>query len=348
MKKVSIHTFKSILLLCLACPMISTAGDYPEIGTVHRFGDGLEVLLDDDAAIEKLTEDKFIWSEGPVWIPGKNMLLFSDVPGNTMWKWSEESGLEVFLKPSAMDVGGAPNPSGAGTNGLMLSLEGNLLAADHGSRTLFEIDLKTKQQSALVSKYEGKRFNSPNDLAISRKRWPGTVFFTDPPYGLKGQEESPLRELSFNGVYRLDRDGGVTLLDDSMVRPNGVVLSPDETVLYVANSQPGNAIWNVYDLAGDGSVASGPRLFASAQHLAEQGSQGNPDGIAVDVEGNLWATGPGGVLIFDPSGKLLGLIETGARIANCAFGGENGSTLYMTSHQFIARIETNTRGVEFE
>ena len=348
MKKLSMFVFRPAVLLCLLMPGVSAAGDFPEIGKVHQFDDGLESLLDSGARIEKLTQDVFGWSEGPVWIPGHNMLLFSDVPGNTMWKWSEASGLEEFLSPSAMDNGLAPNPSGQGTNGLMLSLQGSLLAADHGSRSLVEIDLSSNKQTALATEYEGKRFNSPNDLAISRKRWPGTVFFTDPPYGLKGQEESPLQELDFNGIYRLDTDGSVTLLDDAMARPNGIALSPDETVLYVANSQPHNTVWNVYDLAGDGSISDGPRQFASAQALVDRGRKGNPDGIAVDVEGNLWATGPGGVLIFDPSGKLLGLIETGTAIANCAFGGKNGSTLYMTSHQFIARIETNTRGVEFE
>lgn len=343
-----LNVLRSTVLLCMAMPAITAADDYPKIGTVHRFDDGLDRLLENGAAIEKLTEDTFKWSEGPVWIHGKNMLLFSDVPGNILWKWSEESGLEQFLNPSAMDNGLEPNPSGQGTNGLMLSLQGGLLAADHGSRSLVEIDLESKQQTALAAEFKGKRFNSPNDLVVSRKRWPGTVFFTDPPYGLKGQDEAPLKELDFNGVYRLDGDGEITLLADSMIRPNGIALSPDEKILYVANSKGDNTIWNAFDLAEDGSIASGPRLFASAQDLADTGKKGLPDGMAVDVEGNLWATGPGGVLVFDPDGKLLGLIETGTAIANCAFGGEHGSTLYMTSHQFIARIETNTRGLEFE
>jgi gluconolactonase len=340
--------FPTFLLLCLALPGISAAGDYPEIGEVHRFEGELDRLLDSGAVIEKLTGNEFTWSEGPVWISGRNELLFSDVPENTIWKWSEESGLETFLKPSAMDDGREPNPSGQGSNGLMRSLQGGLLAADHGSRSLIEIDLATKKQTARAAEYRDKRFNSPNDLVVSRKRWPGAVFFTDPPYGLKGQEGSPLRELDFNGVYRLDADGSVTLLDDSMERPNGIALSPDEKVMYVANSEGDNTIWNAFDLAEDGSIARGPRLFASAQDFARQGKKGLPDGMAVDVEGNLWATGPGGVLVFDPSGRLLGLVETGTAIANCAFGGEKGSTLYMTSHQFIARIETRTRGLEFE
>lgn len=348
MKKPSVNVFLPVVLFCFAIPGLSVAGDYPEIGTVHRYDDALDRLLDEGVHIEKLTEDTFMWSEGPVWVPGKNVLLFSDVPGNTIWRWSETSGLDTFLQPSAMDDGGPANPSGQGTNGLMLSVEGSLLAGDHGSRSLVEIDLSTKERAAVVTEFEGKRFNSPNDLVISRKRWPGTVFFTDPPYGLKGGEDSPQRELDFNGVYRLDADGKVTLLEGSMARPNGIALSPDEKVLYVANSQGDNTIWNAYDLNGDGSIAGGPRLFASAQDLANQGKKGNPDGMAVDVEGNIWATGPGGVLVFDPSGKLLGLIETGTAIANCAFGGEDGNVLYMTSHQFLARIQTKTRGLEFE
>lgn len=332
------------LFFCLP----AVAGDaYPSVGQVHRYTPDMDRLLSRDAVVERLTEDSFSWSEGPVWVPEGNYVVFSDVPENTAWKWSEQGGLEVFLKPSALADGREADPSGQGTNGLMMSLEGKLLMADHGSRSLFEVDLQTMEKKVLAGQFDGKRFNSPNDLAVSRVRWPHAVFFTDPPYGLKGQDDSPLKELEFNGVYRLDSSGEVVLLDDTMARPNGIVLSPDEKTMYVANSQKGNSVWMAFDLDDDGNVKDGSLLFASAQKWADEGAKGLPDGMAIDVEGNLWATGPGGVFVIDPRGKIIGLIETGTAAANCAFGGEDGSTLYITSHKFLARIKTNTRGIEF-
>jgi gluconolactonase len=183
-------------------------------------------------------------------------------------------------------------------------------------------------------------------LAISRVRWPGALFFTDPPYGLAEQDDSPLKELPHNGIYRLDSDGAVSLLDVSLERPNGLALSPDEQVLYVANSYKNNVIWKVYQLDSTGNTDKG-RVFFSAQDAFDRGAAGLPDGMAVDVEGNVWATGPGGVFVFTPEGGLLGVIATGTAIANCAFGGADGSQLYMTSDGFLARIQTRTRGLEF-
>lgn len=335
-------------LLTLFFCMPAVAGEtYPTVGQVQRFSPAMDKLVSPGAVVERLTEDTFSWSEGPVWVPGGNYVVFSDVPENTAWKWSEAGGLEVFLKPSALVDGREADPSKQGTNGLMMSLEGKLLMADHGSRSLVEVDLQTMEKKMLAGQFDGKRFNSPNDLAISRIRWPLAVFFTDPPYGLKGQDDSPLKELEFNGVYRLDRSGVVTLLDDSMVRPNGIALSPDEKTMYVANSQKEQTVWMAFDLDDEGNVEEGPRLFASAQKWADEGAKGLPDGMAMDVDGNLWATGPGGVFVIDPNGKVLGLIETGTAAANCAFGGEDGSTLYITSHKFLARIKTNTKGIEF-
>lgn len=336
----------SLAALFFCLPVVAGEG-YPSVGQVQRLTPAMDKLVSPGTVIERLTEDKFSWSEGPVWVPGGNYVVFSDVPENTAWKWSEAAGLEVFMKPSALVDGQELDPSNQGTNGLMMSLEGKLLMADHGSRSLFEVDLQTMEKKVLAGHFEGKRFNSPNDLAVSRVRWPQAVFFTDPPYGLKGQDDSPLKELEFNGVYRLDSSGEVVLLDDTMARPNGIVLSPDEKTMYVANSQKGNSVWMAFDLDDDGNVKDGSLLFASAQKWADEGAKGLPDGMAIDVEGNLWATGPGGVFVIDPRGKIIGLIETGTAAANCAFGGEDGSTLYITSHKFLARIKTNTRGIEF-
>ena len=342
---------KSILTLLLAgllslpaAPARGAERTYATIGEVHRFADGVEALVGPGAVIEQLTGDEFTWSEGPVWVPQGGFLVFSDVPANTAWKWSDTAGLEVFMKPSALGGGG---PGGPGTNGLVMSLDAHILAADHGSRSLLLIDPASRQKQAIASEYRGMRFNSPNDLVVSRARWPGTVFFTDPPYGLEGLDDSPLKELDFNGIYRLDPGAEAVLLDATLTRPNGIALSPDEQLLYVANSFRENTVWRVYELDGQGGTKGAGRVFASAQEWADQGVRGLPDGMAVDVQGNLWATGPGGVFIISPDGEILGLVETGTRVANCAFGGEDGSVLYMTSHKFLARIQTLTRGVEF-
>ena len=347
--KFSQYLYAACMLAVTVSGNIAVAGDdYSSIGKVHRYSDKLDSVLPRDAQVQQLTEEAFVWSEGPVWVPDGNYVLFSDVPQNIAYKWSEPDGLEVFLMPSAY-VGndGAENPN-EGSNGLMMSLEGDLLMTDHGSRGLVSVDLASKDKSQLISHYEGKRFNSPNDLAISRKRWPGTLFFTDPPYGLKGQDESPEKELEFNGVYRLDPSGEVTLLDDSMGRPNGIGLSLDERLLYVANSEKERSVWLVFDLDKEGNVAGGPREFASAQKQADNDAKGLPDGLAIDVQGNIWASGPGGVYVIDPQGNFLGLIETGTAAANCAFGGEDGGTLYITSHKVLARVKTSTRGIEFQ
>ncbi|MEJ2383728.1 MAG: SMP-30/gluconolactonase/LRE family protein [Xanthomonadales bacterium] len=342
--------FALLALPVLAAPPLPAAADsapYPVVGQVQRLAPALDELLSADARVERLTEDRFTWSEGPVWVPDGAFLLFSDVPEDTMWRWSESGGLDVFLQPSALVDGRQRDPSGEGSNGLLLAPDGTLLVADHGSRALITVDLDSRTKTLLAGHYDGKRFNSPNDLALSRVRWPGVVFFTDPPYGLQGQDDSPRKELAFNGIYRLDTDGAVALLDTSLARPNGIVLSPDERFLYVANSQAERSEWVVFELDAAGGVAAGPRLFFSAQARADRGDIGLPDGMAMDVHGNLFATGPGGVLVLDPAGRLLGVIETGTAVANCAFGGADGSVLYLTSHRFLARVQTRTRGIEF-
>ncbi len=171
------------------------------------------------------------------------------------------------------------------------------------------------------------------------------VFFTDPPYGLKELDDSPVKELKFNGVYRMDTDGSVHLLDDGLSFPNGIALSPDERTLYVSNSDPKRPVWMAYSLNPQGDVA-GKRIFADASDLLGEGIPGLPDGMAVATDGRLFATGPGGVLVFDADGKRLGRIETGSAISDCAFG-DDGRTLYMTSHTFLARVRTKVTGLQF-
>lgn len=317
------------------------AREHAEIGTVHREGAALDALVAPGAAIEKLA-DGFQWSEGPVWIPGGDYLLFSDVPANKMFRWSERDGLSVFLDPSGYD---GPEPEGfrePGTNGLIRGPGNTILAADHGSRALVRIDLATKERTFLARHYQGKKFNSPNDLVLAKS---GAIYFTDPPYGLEGLNDSPLKELAHNGVYRLDPDGTVTLLHAGLTFPNGVILSPDEKTLYVANSDPERAVIVAFDLAADGTL-SNERLFADMTPLVGKEMPGLPDGMAVDKAGNIFATGPGGVHVFTPGGARLGRIDSGTAIANAKFG-EDGRTLFLTSHNMLARIRTRTTGLGF-
>ncbi|KAF1716380.1 gluconolactonase [Pseudoxanthomonas yeongjuensis] len=318
-----------------------SAADFPVIGRTTAFDPSFHAVVAADAQIEKLTEG-FTWSEGPTWIRGGNYLLFTDVPENTLYRWTQRDGLSVFLKPSGL---ADPDPEimrEAGANGLYAEPAGTVLVADSGTRVVARLDPATKRKTTIAATYEGKRFNSPNDLV---RRSDGVVFFTDPPYGLKGLDDSPAKELKFNGVYRIDTDGSVHLLDDELSFPNGIALSPDERTLYVSNSDPTRPVWMAYSLDAQGDVA-GKRVFADASDLIDEGVQGLPDGMAVAGDGRLFATGPGGVLVFDPDGKRLGRIETGLAISNCAFG-DDGRTLYMTSHTLLARIRLKVTGLQF-
>lgn len=299
-------------------------------------------LVPADAPIEKLTKADFTWSEGPTWVKDGGYLLFTDVPGNTMYRWNEQDGLSTFLKPSGYSGPDDGTLREAGANGLHAEQDGNVLVADSGNRAMARLDPRTKARHVLATTYDGKRFNSPNDVV---KRSDGAIFFTDPPYGLKDMENSPAREQPHSGVYRLDADGTVHLLDDGLGWPNGIALSPDEGTLYVSNSDRNRPIWMAYTLDAAGGVTS-KRVFADATDLQGEDAPGLPDGMAVTEDGHLFATGPGGVIVFRPDGTRLGRIETGTAVSNCAFG-DDGRTLYMTSHHRLTRIRTNAIGLGF-
>ena len=312
------------------------------IGLIHRYSSALDRLIDPAAEIELLTSG-FIWSEGPAWIADGGYLLLSDVPANKMYRWSETEGISVFLDPSGYD---GPNPSAfrePGSNGLIPGPDGSLLMCDHGNRAVARLDLATKNKTFLATLFEGRKFNSPNDLVLAPD---GAIYFTDPPYGLEGLNESPIKEQPHNGVYRLAPDGRVTLVDAGMSFPNGILLSPDGRTLFVANSDPKEALWIAFSLDMAGRATS-RRVFADVTDMVGESRPGLPDGMAIDEAGNLWATGPGGVLIFSGEGVLLGRIDTGSAIANCAFG-EDGSTLFLTAHDRLARVRTRTRGLNLD
>jgi gluconolactonase len=317
------------------------ARTYPRVGGIERLSPAFDRLVAPDAAVEQLATG-FGWSEGPLWIREGRYLLFSDVPRNRIHRWSERDGVSVFLEPSGY---AGPDPQGfrePGSNGLIREPSGAVLMGDHGNRAIARLDLATRRKTLVATHYQGRRFSSPNDLVRARS---GAIYFTDPPFGLLGIDDSPLKEQPVNGVYRLDPDGNVTLIDGDLHLPNGVALSPDGRILYASNSEASRAIWIAYDLDRAGNV-TGRRVFADASAQAGPANPGLPDGIAVDRTGNLFATGPGGVLVFSPAGALLGRIRTGAPIANCKFG-EDGRTLFMTSGGMIARVRTRTTGMGF-
>jgi gluconolactonase len=318
---------------------------YPTVGRLTTYDPAFHTVIAPDARIEKLAEG-FTWAEGPAWIAGENgqagYLLFTDVPENTLYRWSEREGHSVFLKPSGYAGTDTSALREAGANGLYAEPGGTVLLADSGSRLLARLDPRTKRKTTLAASFRGKRFNSPNDVV---RRSDGRVFFTDPPYGLEGLHDSPVKELPFSGVYRLDPDGSVHLLDDGLRFPNGIALSPDERTLYVANSDSEHPVWIAYALDDAGAVQD-RRVFADASDLVGDTNPGLPDGLAVATDGTLFATGPGGVLVVAPDGKRLGRIETGTAVANCAFGDADGRTLYMSSHTFIARVRTKVKGMD--
>ncbi len=310
--------------------------NFPVIGRIHRLDPALDELIPKDAKIEVLSS-RFEWAEGPVWDKASGTLFFSDVILNQVMQWKEGTGVHVYLRPSGYTGPLHPRYSKEpGSNGLMMDREGRLISCEHGDRRV-SVLTKGGGKRTLVDNYEGKRLNSPNDGCIKSN---GDIYFTDPPYGLP-QQEGPPRELDFCGVYRLATDGKLTLLTKEMTRPNGIAFSPDEKILYVAQSDFKAAIWKAFPVLDDGTLGPG-KVFADMTSVAGK-LPGLPDGMKVDAKGNLFATGPGGCYIFAPDGKVLGRIDTGEKTANCAWGND-GSALYLCADMYICRVKTTTNG----
>jgi gluconolactonase len=358
-----------LLLIALGCGLMAgrcqptLGGEKKEtIGKIVRHDKGFNKLFHADAQLEKIAGG-FVWTEGTVWVPKGGYLLFSDIPNNAIMKWQPGSGISKFIQPSGYTGGPWPRPGHInkndepGTNGLRLDAEGRLVMCCHGDRVVARIneplapntppilsaeDVK-KKRTVLADKHEGKRFNSPNDLVYHTS---GDLYFTDPPYGLAKWADDPAREIDYFGVYRRKKDGSIELLTKEMSRPNGIGLSPDEKTLYVANSDPAQPIWKAFPVEKDGSLGTG-RVFYDATEAVKAKKPGLPDGLKVDVHGNVFATGPGGLLVLSPAGKLLGVLDTGVPTANCAFG-DDGTVLYVAANHDIGRIRTLTTGLGFE
>ena len=298
---------------------------------IQRLDPRINALIPVDATIEKLAEG-FNFSEGPVWDRQNSRLLFSDVRGNEIYEWTEAGGATTFIDP--VFEGDRTGKGSVSSNGLTLDAEGRLIICEHGNRRISRLE-DDGTRSVVVEAYEGAQLNSPNDAVFSSD---GSLYFTDPPYGLAEQDDSPARELDFNGIYRLRPDGELELLVRDQTRPNGIALSPDESVLYVANSDGANMVWMAYDIDDEG--ASNARVFYDVN---DQTAPGAADGMKVDLAGNLFATGPGGVWVVSPDGTHLGTIVTGEVTANVAFG-DDGRTLYMTASSSLYRVRLSTEG----
>lgn len=339
----------AMLLMGVAAALLALSGlvppaqsddkKYPTMGTIERDDPQFDRLVPAGARIEKLA-DGMDWAEGPVWIKEDGSLLFSDIPKNSIYKWKEGEGKTLYLKPAGYS-GSSPRGGEPGTNGLMRDAAGNLVMCEHGDRRVSRLE-KDKSHTTLADKYQGKRLNSPNDGVFKSN---GDLYFTDPPYGLEKNWEDPARELDFCGVYRVTPKGELTLLTKEMSRPNGIAFSPDEKTLYVANSDPAKPVWMAFDVQPDGTIANGRVFFDSTPWLKNK-KLGLPDGMKVDKDGNIFATGPGGVHVFTPQGKHLGSIDPGVATANCGWG-DDGSTLYMTADKSLCRIKLNTKGKGF-
>ena len=300
-------------------------------GSMQRLSPRFSSLVPPGAVIEKVA-DGFTFIEGPVWIGEEERLLFSDVRGNAIYRYSDADSAGYHIEEF---FGGSTEGRRTwGPNGLTRDSMGRLVIADQGRRQITRIE-PDGSYATLASEYDGMRLNSPNDVVHRDDGW---LYFTDPPYGLEGLDDSPLKELPFNGIYRLSPDGELELLYEEQGRPNGLAFSPDQSTLYVANSDAAEAVWMAYDVGPDG--LSNPRVFFDA---TDWPGDGVPDGLKVDLAGNLFATGPTGVWVISPEGEHLGIIQPDELPANVGFA-EDGRTLYMTARTGLYRVRLSTEG----
>ena len=334
---ISKYSFMVASSLCFLLT-INGANAHP-ISTPHIdiYNDSALAIIDKDAPFEILGSG-YSWSEGPLWLPKEEILIFSDVPENTIYQYKKDDGVSVYLKPSGA-TGLSENDSTQGANGLLLNKQGQLVIMQHGDRRVAIMDAPLSSPKAsfktLVGEYDSKRLNSPNDGVFHSS---GDLYFTDPPYGLKDFRQDANKKLTFDGIYRLDVNGELKVEDKSTLFPNGIVLTNDESRAVVAVSDRDAAKWYQYDVEKDGSLAN-KRIFYDVSALTgKENEQGLPDGMAVHSKGYIFATGPGGVFVFTESGKLLAKIRTGKATANCTLSADE-KTLYMTANDTLMSVQ---------
>ena len=301
------------------------------LGKIERLDPKFDEWVPAGAKIEVLAGG-FTWTEGPVWVEDRGgYLLFSDIPRNSIFQWSESRGIELFMNPSGY-TGVAYYGLEPGSNGLAIDQQGRLTMCEHGDRRLSVLTVGGGKRT-LVDGYQGSRLNSPNDLVISRS---GDVYFTDPPYGLPERADDPRRQLDFCGVFRLDTNRVLHLLTKELTRPNGIGLSPDEKHLIVAQSDPDKPIWMKYPIGKDKSVGEGQVLLDATEYMKEY--PGLPDGLAIHPSGTIFGSGPGGIYVMSPDGKLLGRLITEGRASNCTFSSDH-KTLFITADSYLCRVK---------
>jgi len=300
--------------------------------SIVRLDPAFDALVPPGAAIEKLAGG-FSFIEGPIWRP-KGVLWFSDVIGNVTRQWSPDGKVIELLRPGGYDGNGLPPGGFIGPNGATAGANGTVVMCQHGNRRIVRItdDLKV---TSVVDRFEGKKLNSPNDVVY---RSDGSMYFTDPPYGLPKFDDDPMKELAFNGVFRF-KDGQLDVVVTDMTRPNGLAFSPDEKTMYIANSDEEHRYWRRYDVAPDGSLKNAD-VFCDVTREKESGL---PDGMKIDALGNIWATGPAGIWVFTPAGKHLGTIKPPEQPANIAWGSD-WKTLYITACTSLYRLKTAVSG----
>lgn len=325
----------ALLLMCLQS---MTAWGETMVVTITSLDPRFDQLVPKGAQLEKIAGG-FTWVEGPVWHKQGGYLLFSDIPANAVYRWKPGEGVSVFLNNSGYS-GAAPfTGKEPGSNGLTFDANGRLFLCRHGDRQIGRLE-GNGNITALADRYDGYRFNSPNDLVFKSN---GDLYFTDPPFGLPRAFNDP-QKAPVQGVYRISRDGTVTRLITDIAAPNGIAFSPDEKTLYVSDVDPKRAAWLAYDVHADGTVANG-RVFFDATRWRQDPFFG-PDGFKVDQQGNIFGARPGGLSVIASDGTLLGTIETGLPTSNVAWG-EDGRTLFVTGGTSVYRIRLTTKGATY-
>ena len=327
-------TVAALLAGCSGAPKPEAAATAPEpkgVGSIARLDPAFDTLVPKDAIIEKVAGG-FGFVEGPLWRPS-GQLWFSDVTENMVRSVTPEGQVKVLIEKAGGETT-APAGSFIGPNAMIADKDGNVLLCEHTNRRIVRLD-KDLKQTVLIDKFEGKKLNSPNDLVYKSD---GSLYFTDPPYGLLKQDEDPAKQLKFNGVFRY-ADGKVTAVIKDLTRPNGIAFSPDEKVLYISNSDEKHKVWMRYDVNANGTVSNG-KVFADVTAETEAGL---PDGMKVDSLGNLYGSGPGGIWVFSADGKHIGTIKPGETPANCGWA-DDGKTLYITATTGVYRIKLAVAG----
>lgn len=326
--------FLGAFILLLSIMSCQSKLKYKTTGTIERLDPALDSIIT-TTQIPEIIADGLDWSEGPLWIEKNNLLLFSDVPRDTIFKWTEKNGKEVYLTPSGY-TDTVKRSGEMGSNGLLLDKDGNLVLCQHGNRQMAKmestIDKPIAKYLPIANQYKGKKFNSPNDAVYNRA---GELFFTDPPYGLEQNMDDPKKEIPFQGLYKVKANGEVILITDTLTRPNGIAFMPGEKTLLIANSDGAKPNWYAIELGNGDTILSASIFYSAAGY--DKSLKGGCDGLKIDSKGNVFATGPGGIWIFNRRGKLLGKIKLDEASSNVALSPDE-KTMYITNDMYVLRL----------